>query len=150
MGIQVVAKYRCTKTNNYGAKKTVITFNGKRLLIDSKLEATHATELIRLNKAGKISNLVFQPQFELLEGFMIFSSKVKSGKSKQSSVSYTPDFSYIDEFGRHTIVESKGFETPLYKLRRRIFLYLMKDLGVDIFIERFARHEIVYKPYTKE
>ncbi len=116
------------------AIKTVITHKGKRLLIDSKLEATHATELIRLEKAGKITNLVFQPQFELMEGFTIYSSKVKSGKSKQANISYTPDFSYIDEFDRHVILESKGFENNLYKLRRRIFLYLLKDVGVDIWL----------------
>jgi len=144
-----MARYRCSKSNNYGAKKTKVSYKGKILLIDSKLEAGVAKELIALERVGKIRCLQFQPQFELMEGFTVFSTAVKSGKSKQSNVKYTPDFAYVDEFNRLVVIEAKGFASEAYKLRRRIFLYLMRDLGVDVFIERYAKKTIEYKPYTK-
>ena len=132
----------------YGnSQKTVITYHGKNIIIDSKLEAKHMTSLIILEKAGRITDLILQPKFELVEGFMIHSTKVKSGKSKQSSISYTPDASYIDEFGRYVAFESKGYMTDSYKLRRRLFLSMLRKFKVDVFIEKFAKSEIEYKPY---
>lgn len=136
------------RKKSYGAnaEKTPIVFNGKKILLSSKLEAKVAKELIIKERAGLIRDLILQPQFELIEGFNIRTTATKNGKSRQSSVSYTADFAYIDTLtDEQVVLETKGFATDLYKLRRRIFLKMLEEFGIDIFIEVYANKTIEYR-----
>ena len=57
---------------------------------DSQLERNRAIELVLLLRAGEISDLNFQPSYELVE-----------------CIKYRPDFDYIEN-GRRVVEEVKG------------------------------------------
>jgi len=87
------------RRSKYGAIKTVL--NGIRF--DSKREAARYWELLLLSRAGKIKNLSLQPVF-------IFPCGVK----------YKADFQY-EEAGQLVAEDSKGFKTPVFNLKARMF-----------------------------
>jgi len=70
-------------------------------------------ELKLLQRAGKISNLKLQPEFELQESFK------HNGKTIRA-IKYVADFMYKQ--GDRVIVEdTKGFKTDVYKLKLKLF-----------------------------
>ena len=126
------------------SKKTTITYKGKDIIFDSKLEADEARRLIALERSGAIEDLVFQPKFQLQEHFNVLTNKTKNGKSKQGAMTYTPDFSYTKGLEK-IVVESKGFATGEYKMRRKMFLFRMDIYGIDVFIEKGAKYTHEYR-----
>ena len=83
-------------------------------LFDSQKEAERYWELRQLEKAGEIKNLVLQPRFVLIDSF-------EHGGKKEGAVFYVADFQY-DENGISIVEDVKGFKTPVYKLKRKLFL----------------------------
>ena len=103
--------------SKYGAQKT--TVDGIRF--DSKKESERYSELRLLERSGAISDLKLQPKFELQEGFTC------QGR-KERAIYYIADFQYV--FRGQTIVEdvkSKATKTPVYKVKRKLFLYRYGD-----------------------
>lgn len=72
--------------NKYHANKVVID----GITFDSQLEANRYCELKLLFKAGEISQLRLQPEFELIPAFR------KNGKAYRKTV-YRADFMYFDK-----------------------------------------------------
>ena len=106
--------------NKYRNKKIII--DGKEL--DSKLEGKRYRELKLLERAGVIKDLQLQPAFELLPSFK------KNGKTYQK-IKYIADFSYFDnELGKVIVEDTKGFKTEVYKLKKKLFEYIYKDLEI--------------------
>lgn len=104
----------------YRNQKTVI--NG--IQFDSKLEAKRYQELKLLEAAGKIYRLTLQPEFELIPKF------TKGGKTYRRTV-YKADFSYIEvDSGKCIVEDTKGFITPLYALKRKLFEYRYQDMTI--------------------
>lgn len=92
------------------AKKIERTIDG--IVFASKAEAIRYRELKLLECAGKIKDLHLQPRFLLIP-------KTKT----QSACYYVADFQYIQN--KKIIVEDvKGFVTAVYKLKKKLFLYL--------------------------
>jgi len=86
------------------------------LNFDSKKEYLRYCELIILQKAKRIKDLILQPEFILLDAF------VHDGK-KERKITYKADFKYIDMYTQNLVVEDvKGFKTKTYKLKRKMFL----------------------------
>lgn len=107
-----MSKYHATKTEVDG-----ITF-------DSRLEATRYCELKLLFKAGEISQLRLQPEFELIPAFR------KNGKSFRKTT-YKADFMYLDNrSGKYIVEDTKGFKTEIYKLKRKLFEHQYPDLTI--------------------
>ncbi len=131
------------------ATKSHILYKGRKIIFDSKLEANEARYLVGLEKKGVITNLVFQPKFQLQESFNVLTNKTKNGKSKQSSMTYTPDFSYTQGFDK-VVVESKGFATGEYRMRKKMFLFRMSIFGVDVFIEKGHKYSHEYRLTREE
>ena len=93
----------------YNAKKTVV--NG--ITFDSKLEAERYEQLLLLERAGEISGLVLQPEFQILQGFV----NAETGEKIKSRF-YVGDFRYINNATNKMIVEdTKGMETPEFRLK---------------------------------
>ena len=95
--------YRNKYQNKYGAVKQ--TFNGRSY--HSKKEAAYAQDLYLLQKAGEITEII--PQFKLelnVNGLHI--------------CNYYMDFVTIDNEGKQTLHEVKGFETPLWRLKFKL------------------------------
>lgn len=81
---------------------------------DSKKEARRGAELELLQRAGHIKNLKRQLKIELVPKFE------KDGK-KYRAINYVADF-YYQENGREIIEEVKGFETDVWKLKKKLIL----------------------------
>lgn len=76
---------------------------------DSRKEARRASELILMERAGKIRGLEFQVSYALT----VNGAKIGT---------YTADFVYTDERGREVVedVKSKATMTTAYRLRKRL------------------------------
>ena len=88
-------------------------FNAVRTEVDgvkfaSKKEAARFSELALLNKAGEISDLKLQPRFPcVVNGIKV--------------CTYVADFEYINLDGEVIVEDSKGFKTPMYRLKKKLF-----------------------------
>ena len=96
--------------NKYRAIPTVI--NG--IHFASKREGCRYSELLLEEKAGKITGLSLQPAFKFPMGF-----------------SYKGDFRYKEK-GQDTVEDVKGFETAVFKLKKKCFLHFFPEISLKI------------------
>lgn len=89
--------------NKYGAKSSVV--DGLRF--DSLRERARWNDLKKLEREKLISGLTFKPEYLLIV------NKIKVCKM-------IPDFQYIRN-GKKVIEDAKGFRTPTYKLKKKLF-----------------------------
>lgn len=82
---------------------------------DSKAEGDRYIYHKLRERAGEISDLKLQPEFELQEGF-----RDSSGKW-QRPISYRADFSYTEK-GARIVEDVKGHQTEVFKLKMKLFL----------------------------
>lgn len=109
------------KTSKYRNKK--IAYNGE--IFDSKKEYKRYTELLTLQKAGKIKGLERQVKFTLIPA-----QRDKDKKLLERECSYYADFVYTDcQTGQTIIEDAKGVRTPEYIIKRKLML-LMYDIRV--------------------
>lgn len=110
--------------------KNYSKYKNKKIFIDgitfdSQLEANRYCELKLLYKAGEISQLRLQPEFELIPAFR------KNGKSFRKTI-YKADFMYLDNCsGKYIVEDTKGFKTDVYKLKRKLFEFKYPDLTIS-------------------
>jgi hypothetical protein len=90
--------------SKYGNKRTPV---GDRMF-DSKGEAGRAMELRILEKAGHIRDLAFQVSFPLeVNGMLV--------------CRYKADFAYTCADGVNVVEDFKGYRTPEYALKAKLF-----------------------------
>lgn len=85
-------------------------------------EKDHYIELFYMEKAKLISDIKLQPKFLLQDKFK------KNGKTYRK-IEYIADFTYIEK-GKLVVVDCKGFLTPEYKLKKKLFEYKYKQLTI--------------------
>lgn len=107
--------------NKYGNKK-ITTPDG---VFDSKYEYEEWCRLKLLERAGIISHLRRQVQILLIPN-------QKTSEGCVRGVKYYADFMYIED-GKEIVIDTKGYETDEYKIKKKILLYRYPDL---VFIER--------------
>lgn len=108
-----------TKQSKYKNKKCI--YNG--IKFDSKKEMAYYIKLKMLEEKGKIKKLELQKTYELQPSFKV------NGKTYRK-ITYKADFSYITtEDDKLHIVDTKGFRTEVYKLKRKMFAY---KYGIEI------------------
>ena len=88
---------------------TKIRVDGR--LFDSKAEAARWQELQLLERAGEITELERQVEYELVP-------KQKG----ERAVKYIADFRYKDHEGNTVVEDTKGVKTPVYILKRKLML----------------------------
>jgi hypothetical protein len=114
------------KRNKFGNKKTIVD----GIIFDSKLEAKHYLELKELLIQGLIENLELQPRYELQSSF------TDSMGVKHRKIEYVADMKYFDKIVNEIIVvDCKGYETDIYKIKRKLFLFKFPELN---FLEIFS------------
>ena len=91
--------------NRYYTTKSVKGSDGK--IYDSKFEAGYGEELRLLKRAGKIKDYQTQINFPLIVG-------------KYNVGTYIADFLVEHNNGDMEIVETKGFATPLFRLKWKL------------------------------
>lgn len=107
----------------YGNKKT--TLDG--IVFDSKKESVMYANLKLLQKAGEISHLELQPRFVILE------AHTRADGEKIRALSYVADFKFYDhKHKRWRVLDAKGMKTPLFKLKEKLFNFLMRNKGIVI------------------
>lgn len=89
--------------NKYGAKKT--EYNG--VTFDSKKEAHRAYELDMLKRSGEVTDIEYQPVFEVVV-------------NDKKICKYRADFKVTYSDGRVEIEDVKGMKTPVYKLKKKL------------------------------
>ena len=90
---------------------TKIRVDGR--LFDSKAEAARWQELSLLERAGEITELERQVEYELIP-------KQKG----ERAVKYIADFRYVDHEGKTVVEDTKGVRTPVYILKRKLLLWV--------------------------
>lgn len=96
---------------------------------DSKAEAKRHADLLLLEKAGEIYALSVHPWFELQPAF-----KSKSG-GHYRAINYEADFSYYENHNgesRLVIEDVKGFPTPEFKIKEKLFRFKFPDVELRI------------------
>lgn len=107
------------KQNKYKNKKVI--YDG--IKFDSNREMAYYIKLKMLEEKGIIKDLELQKSFELQPSFKI------NGKTYKK-ITYRADFSYVSvEDNKIHIVDTKGFRTNVYKLKRKMFAY---KYGIEI------------------
>lgn len=87
------------------------------IVFASKMEAKRYDQLKLLEKAGEIQELQLQPRFTLLPAFERHGIKYKA-------IVYVADFAYYDCKTKKRVCEdTKGYETAIFKLKRKLFAY---------------------------
>ena len=102
----------------YKSKKIILD----NIKFDSRKEGNRYEELKILEQAGLIKELELQKVFELQPSFK------KNGKTYRK-ITYKADFYYYDNHLQRYVVEDvKGFKTEVYKIKKKLFEYVYKDM----------------------
>ena len=104
MANKLICIYTPPKKSKYRAKPTIV--DGIRFA--SKKEARRYSELVLLQKSGKITDLKLQVRIPCVVNL-------------EKVCVYVCDFWYIDRATHKEVIEDcKGFLTPIYKLKRKL------------------------------
>ena len=107
------------KQNKY--KNKSVEYHG--IKFDSKKEMAYYIKLELLEQKGIIKDLELQKSFELQPSFKL------NGKTYKK-ITYRADFSYVSvQDNKIHIVDTKGFRTEIYKLKKKMFAY---KYGIEI------------------
>lgn len=98
--------------NKYHNKQT--TFDGIKFA--SIKEKNYYVKLKMLQDFGKISELKTQVPFVLIETFRLDDETYRQTK-------YIADFTYKDEDGKYHVVDTKGFKTKEYLLKKKLMVW---------------------------
>ena len=93
----------------------------KGLKFDSLKERNHYIILEQLEKTGQIKDLKCQVKYELQPSFKLNDKTIRA-------INYIADFTYIKD-GKVVVVDTKGFRTKEYLLKKKLFQY---KYGMDI------------------
>ncbi|WP_373325659.1 DUF1064 domain-containing protein [Sporomusa paucivorans] len=105
------------KKHKYGAIRTIVD----GIPFDSKKEAVKYQELKLLKMAGEIVELELQPEFVLQEAY------IRHGKPIKAIV-YRADFRAKYKDGRVVVMDTKGFRTKEYLLKKKLLLARYPDI----------------------
>lgn len=118
--------------NEYMAKQNIKKSKYKSIksemdghVFDSLKEKQYYVVLLVSKRAGEISNFELQPSFVLQEGFR------KNGK-KYRPITYKADFKVFNNDGTIEIIDVKGFETEVFKIKMKLFEYKYPELSLKI------------------
>lgn len=101
---------RTARKNKYGNKPVWVD----SIHFASKAEAKKYAELKMLKRCGHINELHLQPRFKMV----VAGVKI---------CTYVADFSFLEESGRSVALDVKGIETPVFKLKAKLFRALYPD-----------------------
>ena len=105
--------------SKYGSRK--VTVDG--IKFDSQKEARKYSELKLLKRAGEIKDFELQPEFELQPGY-----RDKCGK-KIRAIKYRADFKVIYPDNKVEYIDTKGYRTQVYLIKKKMLLYKYPDIN---------------------
>lgn len=90
------------------------------ILFDSLAERNRYIQLKQLIHDGKIKNLKVHPTYLLQDSIVVNGERIRGMK-------YEGDFSYIEN-GKQICEDVKGFETQVFKLKYKLFVFRYPDI----------------------
>ncbi|MEF3306665.1 DUF1064 domain-containing protein [Paenibacillus sp. GYB003] len=108
------------RRHKYGAQKTKIDGH----TFQSLAEANYYKQLKLLQRAGEVTDIVLQPKYEIIPSY-----RGRNGR-KVSATYYIADFLVTYKDGRQEIIDVKGYITPVYALKKKMFEYRYPDLTI--------------------
>lgn len=109
------------KRNKYGNKRKQA--GGESF--DSGAEGKYYRSLLKAQEQGVISKIELQPTF-------VLQPKFEKNGVKHQAITYKADFRVTYSDGRVEIVDVKGAETAMFKLKHKMFEYCYPDLELII------------------
>lgn len=107
--------FRHAREHKYRAIPT--EWNG--IKFSSKAEARRAAELDILRRHGSIGPVEYQPRYAIaVNGVKI--------------CDYVADFAYFTKAGVQVVEDVKGFRTPVYKLKKKLFEAIYKTKLTEV------------------
>lgn len=106
------------KQNKYKNKK--VEYDGHKF--DSQKEKAYYIKLKLMEKADEIFDLELQKEFVLIETFKL------NDKTYRKMV-YKADFTYLDRDGKYHVIDTKGFKTKEYLLKKKLMAW---KYGIEI------------------
>ena len=119
--IKRVKHPRTKNKSKYGNKKTIV--NG--IQFDSLAESRYYLVLLDKKKKGEIKDFELQPVFELQPTFK------KNGVTHRA-IKYKADFKVINNDGSISIIDVKGAETEVFKIKHKLFEYMYPELSLKL------------------
>jgi len=107
--------------NKYNNQKTIVD----GIEFDSKKEADYYCRLRLLKKAGEIKDIGLQQKYILQPGFE------KNGIKYQPIV-YIADFVITNNDGTTEVIDTKGVETQVFRIKKKLFEYVYPELELKI------------------
>ena len=133
--------------SKYGAKKVIVTADGtifdvetvKRFNLtidgvrcDSVAEGEYLRELLQLKKEGAITEIECQPKFPLADGII-----------------YIADFKVTFSGGSTVVIDVKGVQTPVFRLKAKMFRTAYPDLELRV-IQKYHGRWMTVEEIKKE
>lgn len=107
--------------SKYKAKRTA----AMGVMFDSAAEARHFVALSAMRQRGEIGPIELHPVFELAPGVL-----VPGEKRRRPPLRYVADFAYTRADGRRVVVDVKGVETPVFRIKRH--LLALQGVAVEV------------------
>lgn len=112
-----VAADPAPKPSKYHSKRTRVD----GILFDSQKEADYYCELKLRLQAGEIKGFCLQPKFILVPGM-----------KDQKPITYRADFVTIYSDGQAEVIDTKGVETEIFKIKKKLFRVVFPELELKI------------------
>lgn len=114
------------QTQERGAKygNEIVMAHGHRF--DSRAEYDHFQQLQILERCGEISHLIPHPKAYTLQPAFTDQHGVR-----HRAITYTPDFAFT-EAGRDVVVDVKGKETEVFRIKAKMFRYHYPDIELRL------------------
>ena len=100
--------------NKYNARK--VTIDG--ITFASKSEGRYYQHLLGLMESGVVESFEMQKPYTLLDKFQ----HPKTGKTIRA-IKYVPDFEVIYTDGRVEVVDVKGMQTDVFRMKCKLFMF---------------------------
>ena len=118
-GVKKVQKVK--NKSKYNNIKTVVD----NIEFDSRKEADFYCQLKLLKRAGEIRDFGLQPRYELQPTF-------KKDGTTYRSITYVADFVVVNNDGTTDVIDIKGVETQVFKIKQKLFEYKYPDKKLKI------------------
>ena len=100
--------------NKYNAKKVEVD----GIIFSSKAESFYYEHLLGLMESGVVESFEMQKPYTLLDKF----PHPKTGKTIRA-IKYVPDFEVIYTDGRVEVVDVKGMQTDVFRMKCKLFMF---------------------------
>lgn len=101
------------------------------ITFDSKAEAAYYKQLLMLKKSGEVESFEMQKRFILLDKF-----KHPSNNKTVRTISYIPDFVVKYSDGTEKVIDVKGYETAVFKLKAKMF---MSKYNIPLVLAKYSK-----------